>query len=76
MTIDTIDPEEGQEFWRQVEDHERQMLEQEMRIQKFREALAEMMANEAKADAALRSGIQECLRAIDKAREELRRDWS
>lgn len=75
MTIDTIDPEEGQEFWQQVEDHQLQMLAAELRIQKFRETLNEMMEHEAKADAALRAGIQECLRAIDKAREELRREW-
>lgn len=73
--IDTIDPEEGQSFWRQAEEHERQQMECEMRIQKFREAMAEVLEAEAKTDAALRQAIQDCIKAIDAASENLRREW-
>jgi predicted nucleic acid-binding Zn-ribbon protein len=55
------------DFWRQVQEHEQQMFEHELRIQKFREAVADVMAEEGRANKALSDSLQAAMAEIDKA---------
>ena len=54
-------------WWHQAQQHEQQMYEFEMRMQRFRESVEEVMQAEAKANAALREALQTCMREIDKS---------
>jgi hypothetical protein len=56
---------QNDDFWRQVQEHEQQMYEFEMRMQNFKSSVAEVMEAEAKANKALSDALQACLREID-----------
>jgi hypothetical protein len=57
--------DDNQDFWYQAQQQEQQMLEHELRIQQFKLSLDEVMQNEARANQALSSALQEAIRQID-----------
>jgi hypothetical protein len=57
--------DDNQDFWYQAQQQEQQMLEHELRIQQFKLNLDEVMQNEARANQALSSALQEAIRQID-----------
>jgi hypothetical protein len=63
--------DDNQDFWYQAQQQEQQMLEHELRIQQFKASLDEVMQNEAQANQALSSALQEAMRQIDIAIEKL-----
>jgi hypothetical protein len=56
---------QNDDFWRQVQEHEQQMYEFELRMQQFRASVAEVMEAEAKVNQALRDALQLCMKEID-----------
>jgi hypothetical protein len=55
------------DFWRQVQEHEHQMLEHEQRIQRFKESVTEIMEQEGRDNRALSQALQDAMREIDLA---------